>query len=250
MTRLRALILDWDGVIADSEADQYAWLKHCTTLVGKPFPFNTFDAEFKKTYNRYYAARGIHGLYDMLGIDFEADKEKIWKAYSEWKKQAKIQLFEGMKDVIQHIYEQSRPHEGRSQGLRICLNTTNKFSIIQQTYSANGLEKYFDTAVTRDILPEDKTAILTKPHAYSIEWCLDLLGCNPDETLSVGDTGTDIVACRTLRRRNPDKTQSVKTVAVTWGYETKEELEPHKPDYFINKPQELIPILKELGGID
>ncbi|MBI4141731.1 HAD family hydrolase [Candidatus Woesearchaeota archaeon] len=250
MSRLRALILDWDGVIADSEADQYAWLKHCATLVGKPFPFDKFDDDFKKNYNRYYAARGIHGLYDMLGINFEESKKQIWEAYEQWKKQAKINLFPQMKETIQHIYEHSRPCQGRPQGLRICLNTTNRFSIIQQTYLDNWLDKYFDTTVTRDILPEDKTAILTKPHAYSIEWCLDLLNCNSDEAISVGDTGTDIIACRTLRRRNPDKIQTVKTIAVTWGYETKEELEQHKPDYFIDKPEQLITIVKELSGID
>jgi phosphoglycolate phosphatase len=35
----------------------------------------------------------------------------------------------------------------------------------------------------------------------------------------------------------------VKTVGVTWGFRTREELEAYKPFALIDKPEELIPII-------
>ena len=251
MSKLRALILDWDGTIADTQQDQFLWLKHCSEqLFHKPFPYLVLDERFKTDYNRYYSANGVHGLYDMLGIEFKQHEQEIWKAYEAWKTNATIKLFPGIIETLQKIYQQTRTRKDRAQALRIALNTTNRFSVIEKPYLENHLDHYIDTAVTREILPETKVTILTKPHVYSIEWCLDLLGCTADESVSVGDTVTDITACRTLRRRTPDREQRVATVAVTWGYDTKEELLHHKPDYLIEKPEELINVIKELGGFD
>lgn len=250
MPNLLGLILDWDGTIADTLPDQFNWLKYCAQSFGKQFPYENLDLNFKKDYNRYYSANGINGLYDMIGVDFKANEQQIWKEYTDWKVNSHIVIFPDIKETIAEIYRRSRPNKVRSQGLRIVLNTTSRYSTIEKHFIANGLDQYFDSRVTREMLPEEKITVLTKPHAYSIEWALDLIGVHPGEAISVGDTTTDIIACKTLRRRRPDKIEQVKTVAVTWGYEPKEDLIPAQPDYFIGKPQELLQILKELGGID
>lgn len=250
MAKLLGLILDWDGTIADTQSDQFKWLKHCAEdLFSKKFPYDSLTEEFKKDYNNYYS-RGISGLYDMIGVDFEANKDRIWNEFLKWKKQAEINLFPDIKDVIAEIYSRSRPSRNRARGLRIVLNTTQKYEAIEQQFLKNGLEQYFDSKVTREMLPESKSAMLTKPHAYSIEWALDLAGVNPDEALAVGDTRDDIIACRTLRRRRPDLVERVKTCAVAWGYEPESDLKNQTPEYLIQKPKELIGIIKELGGFD
>lgn len=250
MSKLSALIFDWDGTIADTLADQFFWLKHCCESFGKSFPYETLTDGFRNDYNRYFSARGILGLYDMIGVDFNANKPRIWSEYEAWKKNAKICLFAGMKEVIAEIYARSRPRKGSPCGMRFALNTTSRLSTIENVFFGNGLQVYFDTLLTRELLPESESATLTKPHVYSIEWCLDLLGRNADETLHVGDTVTDIVACRTLRRKNPANEQNVKTVAVTWGYETRQELEKVKPDYIVDRPSELVKIVETLCGFD
>lgn len=250
MPKLLGLILDWDGVIADSLPDQYAWFKYCAELFNKPFLYqNNFEA-FRKDYNQYYLANALTGLYDMIGVDFKAHEKQIWKEYEAWKSRSDIKLFPDIKETIAEIYKRSRPKEGRAQGLRIVLNTTSRFSTVKKPYYENGLEQYFDSKVTREMLPESKITNLTKPHAYSIEWALDLAGVRPEEALSVGDTEVDILAGRTLRRRRPDIIERVRTVAVTWGYYKREELAPHQPEYLIDKPSQLIEIVKELGGFD
>ncbi|MBI4140775.1 HAD family hydrolase [Candidatus Woesearchaeota archaeon] len=251
MSRLRALILDWDGTIVDSMRDKFAWLKHCAeNIFSQRFPYKEFNLSFVDDYNRYYSAKGIAGLYDMMGINLKQHEKQIWDAYTAWKAQAPILLFEGIKETIVEIYERSRPKKGRARGLRIALNTTNRMSVIENILTRSGISNYLDAVVTREMLPESESVKLTKPHVYSIEWCLDLLDANPDETLAVGDTRDDIIACRTLRRRNPDSQQSVKIAAVTWGYETRERLTAEKPEYLVDKPQELIQIIKQLDGID
>ncbi|GEM_PF-6164072 len=250
MPNLRGLILDWDGTIADTLPDQFNWLKYCAQSFGKKFNYENLDVIFKKDYNRYYSANGIIGLYDLIGVDFKANESQIWKEYTTWKVNSNIVLFPDMKETIAEIYQRSRPNKNRTQGLRIILNTTSRYSTIEKPFIQNGLEQYFDSRLTREMLPEEKITILTKPHAYSIEWALDLIGVNANEAISVGDTTTDITACRTLRRKRPDITEQVKTIAVTWGFEPKEDLIPAQPNYFIDTPKELLAILKELGGID
>jgi len=236
MSNLLGLIFDWDGTIADTLPDQFNWLKYCAQSFGKKFAYDNLSDDFKRDYNRYYAANGIVGLYDMIGIDFKANDKQIWAEYEKWKVNSNIVIFPQIKETIEEIYRRSRPSKTRSQGLRIVLNSTSRYSTIEKPFIQNGLEQ--------------KITVLTKPHAYSMEWALDLIGVNPDEAISVGDTTTDILACRTLRRKRPDKVERIKTVAVAYGYELKEDLACAKPDYLIEKPAELINILKELKGID
>ena len=42
------------------------------------------------------------------------------------------------------------------------------------------------------------------------------------------------------------KNAKINTIAVTWGYNAKEELKQASPDYIINDPSELVKILRGL----
>ena len=58
-------------------------------------------------------------------------------------------------------------------------------------------------------------------------------GMDADKTYYVGDTTGDIKEA---------KMAGVKTVAVTWGWHTKEQLAAMKPDYLLDKPEDLLKI--------
>ena len=62
-----------------------------------------------------------------------------------------------------------------------------------------------------------------------------------DECLFIGDSDVDI---------NTGKSNNIKTIAVTWGYKDKELLVNEKPDYLIDKPSEIINILKEINNYE
>jgi phosphoglycolate phosphatase len=54
---------------------------------------------------------------------------------------------------------------------------------------------------------------------------------NADDVFCIGDEITDIEAAKSL---------GFKAVAVTWGFNSKELLEKAKPDYILEKPEELL----------
>src|SRR5690606_20234090 len=59
----------------------------------------------------------------------------------------------------------------------------------------------------------------------------------PEETYFVGDARSDV--------RN-GKSAGVKTVAVTWGFHSREALEQESPDFIVDSPNQLLSILS--GG--
>lgn len=243
------LILDVDGTILDSMPDQFNWLEYCATeLFNKEFPYKKLDAKFKDDYNNAHDREGLEGIYQLFGVSYNQNQDLLWNHYSKWKADHEIPIVEGMTEAIKEIYEISRPGKGKSRGMRIVLNTTNKWGSFGPILEKNGMMSYIDASITREELPENETAILIKPHVYSIELSLEQLGTAYDETLHVGDTCSDIIACRNLKLRNIDRSQEIEVAAVTWGFESAEKLKKANPTYLLKKPEELVELVKKRGN--
>ncbi len=79
-----------------------------------------------------------------------------------------------------------------------------------------------------------KDGIAIKPAPQVTLDIMRSCGASPDETLFVGDSDVDIKTA---------KASGIKSVAVTWGLRSLEQLKSQEPDYIINKPMELIDLL-------
>ena len=254
--KLYGLILDSDGTVFDSKLNQFEWLKHSTELCKKPFPYKCCSELFLKRYNEAYHLDGLAGIYGLFGIDYNKEKDFLWENFNKWNTENPHQIVSGMKEAIFEIYERSRPKPNKSKGLRIALNTSNSWSSFKKQFYNSGLIKCFDTILTKDDIPSvtDKNGmekeLLLKPHTYSIELALDLLGVEPEEALHVGDTLHDIISCRGLCRKDSNNKREVKVVAVTWGFENKKNLAAAKPYKIINNPRQLVKIVEQLGGFN
>lgn len=60
---------------------------------------------------------------------------------------------------------------------------------------------------------------------------------SPEQVISVGDETRDIQAA---------KKSKIKSIAVSWGFNSTQVLKEHKPDRLIHYPQELIPTIEQL----
>ena len=87
-----------------------------------------------------------------------------------------------------------------------------------------GLRPYFDHVQGTDGFP-------SKPEPDVILRAVAALGARPEECLMVGDSGPDMEAGRRA---------GVKTCAVRWGYGNQNEMAQFNPDYWIDRPGELL----------
>ena len=93
-----------------------------------------------------------------------------------------------------------------------------------------GLSEYFDLIIGSD------TAGERKPSAVPVLYIISRLGLSPEESIIVGDSSYDIEA---------GEKAGVKTVAVTYGYRSRESL--READYIIDDIRELIPLVNEIS---
>lgn len=71
-----------------------------------------------------------------------------------------------------------------------------------------------------------------------IQEALARFATRPDESFMIGDTRGDI---------RHGKAAGVRTIAVTWGYQTRQTLEREHPHHLVDSPEELLALLEERG---
>ena len=89
-----------------------------------------------------------------------------------------------------------------------------------------------DTFVT---VQGQQAHIPRKPDPTGLYQVIELLGVAKEECIYIGDSDVDMVT---------GKSAGVTTIGVTWGFRTKEVLEAHEATYIVEKPEEIISIIK------
>ena len=77
-----------------------------------------------------------------------------------------------------------------------------------------------------------------KPDPINNSELLQRMNVQKEEVLYVGDSLVDIQTA---------KNSNLKAISVSWGFVDKEKLESGKPDYLIDKPQELVDIIIKIN---
>jgi len=124
-------------------------------------------------------------------------------------------IYEGAKEVIKQLHD---------KGLKlIVLSTHTEVDNEAREYGIHECFKEINTNV------HDKIAVINE--------VLKRNSFLPSETAYVGDMTHDIKA---------GKAGGVKTIAITWGYDSKDKLEKVKPDFVIDDLKELDYILQDI----
>lgn len=112
----------------------------------------------------------------------------------------------------------------RDNGKRLGLVTSKTRDGAQKGLKLVGLEQAFDAIVGCD----DCTNF--KPHPEPVLTALRLLGADPRATVYIGDSRHDMACGRAA---------GVKTAAVLWGPFGRDHLEDTKPDYWLERPEQI-----------
>ena len=207
---LKLIIFDFDGTIADTF----------------PLILQIFN-QFKADYN----------LEDLTSADIENFRnQEIWEIIKQLKipiikvpfldlkfKQElmknldKIEVFKDIDKIILQL---------KKQHYALGIVSSNSKTIIQKFLIKRHLQAF-------DFIQESN---LLKGKAKVIKQILREYNLQPEEVVYLGDETRDIEACRQA---------GINIISVSWGYQTARILQKHQPDYLVQKPKEILDIIKQ-----
>ena len=129
----------------------------------------------------------------------------------------KIRMFPGIDEVLQYPSKKAVLTSKRRKGAIWDLKLL-------------GIEHLFSIIVAVEDLNHPK------PHPEGILKIIDMLNYDSKDVYYIGDTEVDILTA---------KNAGVKSIAVTWGFRTREFLEKYDPDYIVDSPEEILKIIKK-----
>ncbi|MBI2173225.1 MAG: HAD family hydrolase [Candidatus Aenigmarchaeota archaeon] len=197
---MRILVFDFDGVISDSaETHVKIFNRLCRKYGLSPVK----DAvEYGKLFGKNFYESAVG-----LGLKREMIPELL-RDFTENCLKEKIHLFQGAKEMLESL----------SAGNEIIIVTSNVTASVEKNLAENGI------VYIKEILGGDKGT-------SKVEKLLMLKKrFSGSDVYFIGDTAGDM---------KEGKEAGVKTVAVTWGIHSKDELRKETPDYIVDSVREL-----------
>ncbi|MBR3558361.1 MAG: HAD family hydrolase [Bacteroidales bacterium] len=215
---MNLIVFDLDGTLLNSLedlADSANWV-----LEQHGFPMHPVDAY------RYFVGDGVRKLIERILPETERSTDRIeqcrqeFVAYYDIHKEDKTTAYPGIAELLKSL---------KCKGLKIAV-ATNKVHLAVEPL----MRKYFPE-IHFDAVFGQREGIPVKPAPQIMYDILKATGCKPSETLHVGDTATDMQLAHNA---------GVTPVGVLWGYRPLEELQEAGANFIIEKPEELLKLVK------
>lgn len=207
--RFRSVLFDFDGVLIDSEP----LMRHAFAVAyrrvggtGRP-PVEGFLSRNGGALPQILAALGLPS--EMAAHFREVSMRRL----------DLVRVFPGMRELLA---------EAAAVPVALGLVTGKDSERTAQMLAHFSLDRYFDAVVCSDMVTRPK------PHPDSVHLAMRQLGASLEDTVLVGDAPNDIRAASQA---------AVRSIAVTWGIATHEQLLKAGPDCVVNDPQELRRVL-------
>lgn len=210
---VKAILFDFDGTLADTAPGIVLTMQAAFREMGLPVPD---DEAVRQTIGLPLAecVKVLGNLSDEKALE-GAD---VYRKYFPTVELEYIKMFPGVAQTLK---------ECASLGIRMAICTSRGHNSLERILTRNGLWECFETAVTSsDKLPP-------KPAPDMVLALLERMGLRADEAVVVGDTTFDILmgagaGCR--------------TIAVTYGNHSSEQLKTARPDFLASS----FPEVKEI----
>ena len=209
-----ALILfDFDGVLADTLDDMLNFAQAVCAELGVNRLPTPADLDALETMS--FVEYGMQ-----LRVPPELVDEFVNRCLKRFiEKPHPPKMFEGMAEVIKQL---SKDHV-------IAIVTGNTTSAVETFLAENDILQHISGIFAVD-QPGSKTEKMRKAKSQ--------LGRENDVVYYVGDAVSDIHAARQV---------SVKSVAVSWGHQSRSKLVNAKPDHIVHAPIEIVALLEKAG---
>ena len=214
---MKLIVFDLDGTLINSLEDLADSAIYILTTHG--FPTHPVDAY------RYFVGDGVRKLIERILPPEERNDTQIEQCRQEFVEYYQIHMedktavYDGITDLLKALKE---------RGVKIAV-ATNKVHIAVKPL----MKKYF-REIQFDSIIGQRDGVPVKPNPQIMYDILKETGCEPAETLHIGDTATDMQLAHNAE---------VTPVGVLWGYRPLEELQTAGARYIIEHPLELLKII-------
>lgn len=213
-TKTELVIFDLDGTLCDSFNDIYLSLKHTLDI------YNVFTPSLPEVQS--FIGDGLLKLIERtLNVSNQIHLlDDIMKSFMDYYKihcTDSTLLFPGMDNVIISLY---------NQNIKMAVVSNKAENLVKIIINHLNLSKYFQYVFGGDSFSEKK------PSPLPLNYILENLKINPQNSIIVGDSDNDVIAGSNALMR---------TCFCTFGYSA---LYKSSSDYTINSPIELLNIIK------
>ena len=209
---LKVIIFDFDGTLADT----IDILLNITNRLSTEFGFKSATKEELAQLSNLTSWQILR----YSGISIFKFPLLIRKLKAELRNEIpNIQLFPGIKEVLLEL---------KKLGFQLGIITSNSRENVLASLEINGLQGIFTFIYSGSTFGKHKV----------IKRWLKKERINAEEVIYVGDETRDIDAA---------KKTGIKIIAVSWGFNSQSALAAQNPDFLIERPQELIEIMSNMG---
>ena len=211
---MKLIVFDLDGTLLNSLEDLADSANNVLEQHG--FPTHPVDAY------RYFVGDGVRKLIERILPQEERTDARIeqcrqeFVAYYKVHMEDKTSVYKGITELLTEL---------KKRRLKVAV-ATNKVHIAVKPL----MEKYFP-GIQFDSMIGQREGVPVKPAPQIMYDILKETGCEPSETLHVGDTATDMQLAHNA---------GITPVGVLWGYRPLEELQEAGARYIIEHPLELL----------
>jgi len=211
--RLAGVLFDWDGTLIDSyHADSQAYLAMFREM-GLDWGLRELDEHYSPEWYAVYRAAGIpEAAWDKA--------DRLWRAYYA---KHPSKLMPGTRRVLGAL--------GRRYKLGL-VTSGDRVRVMKQLREFT-LTRQFRARVCGGDTPEKK------PHPAPLRMALEQMKLKPEECVYVGDTPEDLQMSRAV---------GVTAVAVLGPFPTEKRLRAAKPEYLLDRLEDLPALLKKIYG--
>ena len=215
---IKLIIFDLDGTLLNTIDDLADSCNHVLAAHGLP---THETAEYN-----YFVGNGIRKLVERAIPAGHRTPENIQAIYDDF-----------MDYYQRHSADKTAPYEGIIETLEQLESMGIKAAVASnkaQVAMAPLLSHYFPT-VRWAAAYGQREGVPTKPAPQIVYDILETAGVKKEEALYIGDTGTDMETAANA---------GLYKVGAAWGFRTREELTANGADVIIDKPEELLDVLR------
>lgn len=207
----KAVLFDLDGTLLNTnnliiESFKHTYRKHLNLEVEDDEIIQCFGEPLTQTLKRY----SENNLEEMIDT---------FRRYNYENHDKMTSIIEGVEDTLEAL--KAKKH-------KIAVVTSKREIMVKKGLHLFGIEKYFDAIITPEMTDYHK------PNPEPIYRACNDLNISPKNSIMVGDSAFDILC---------GKNAGSETCLVNYTLLNKEEIKRYKPDYNINKIEEVLKYL-------